>query len=141
MITVLDPLLMPDQVRLSDTDRQAAAAKLDNAVRRGTLTPPQATDRRDQLQTSRTRGELRRVFDGIADAVPPVGLTIALRAMTGVWLVAFTVQFVVWLTLAMFGHFDGPWWLWSDVGLGLIVAALWWAHESYHRKTDVRADR
>jgi hypothetical protein len=37
----------------------------------------------------------------------------------------------------MFGHFDSPWWLWSDLGLGAVVAMLWWTHESYHRKTDV----
>jgi hypothetical protein len=138
MNTVLDPLLMPDQVRLDQTDKQSAAAKLDSAVRQGTLTGPEATDRQDRLDAARTRGELRQVFDGVADAVPPAGLTLALRAVTGVWLVACVVQFVVWVTMAAFGHFDWPWWLLSDLGLGAIVAVVWWTHESYHRKTDVR---
>jgi Domain of unknown function (DUF1707) len=141
MNTVLDPLLMPDQVRLSATDRQTAAAKLDHAVRHGTLTPPQAVGRRDLLHTARTRGELRQVFDGVAGALPSDGLTVALRVVTAVWLVTCVVQFVVWLTMAAFGNLDWPWWLFSDVGLGLVVGIVWWTHESYHRKTAVQVER
>ncbi len=141
MYTVLDPLLMPDQVRLSDTDRHSAAAKLDHAVRRGNLTPPQATDRRDLLDTARTRGELRQVFDGVHGALPSGGLTVALRVATAVWLVTCVVQFIVWLTMAVLGNLDWPWWLYSDIGLGLVVGILWWTHESYHRKTDVQVER
>ncbi len=137
MNAVLDPLLMPDLVELSDSDRHSASAKLDSAVRQGKLSPAQSLDRHDLLDAAQTRGELRQVFAGVEDAVPPRGLTIALRASTGVWLVSCVVQFVVWLSLAMFGHFDWPWWLYSDIGLGLVVAILWWTHESYHRKTAV----
>ncbi len=138
MNTLLDPLLLPDQVVLSESDRRSAAAKLDSAVRRGALAPPAAADRQELLSNARNRGDLRQVFAGITDATPPRGLTVALRAITGVWLVACVVQFVIWVTLAVFGHFDWPWWLWSDLGLGMVVAILWWTHESYHRKTDVQ---
>jgi len=141
MNTVLDPLLMPDQVQLSDIDRQAAAAKLDHAVRHGSLTPPQAAGRRDLLHTARSRGELRQVFDGVDGALPSGGLTVALRVVTAVWLVTCVVQFLVWLTMAAFGNLDWPWWLYSDAGLGLVVGILWWTHESYHRKTDVQVER
>ena len=141
MNTVLDPLLLPDQVALSATDRQAASDKLDSAVRQGRLTPPQALDRHDLLDASRTRGELRQVLDGLADAIPPRGLTVALRVSTAVWLISCVVQFVVWLSLAFFGHFDWPWWLYSDVGLGAVVGILWWTHESYHRKSAVLLNR
>lgn len=137
MNTVFDALLLPDQVPLSDSDRQAASAKLDSAVRRGALTPPQSIDRHDLLDTAGTRGELREVFAGLGDAVPPRGLTVALRVTTAVWLVSCVVQFIVWLSLAAFGEFDWPWWLYSDVGLGLVVGILWWTNESYHRKTAV----
>ncbi|HWD82588.1 MAG TPA: DUF1707 domain-containing protein [Kribbella sp.] len=137
MNNVLEGLLTPDQVQLTDADRRAAIAKLDSAVRQAALTPSQAADRRDQVLTARTRGELRNILSGVANAAPPRGLTTALQAVTGVWLVACVVQFVVWLALAVFGHFDGPWWLWSDLGLGAIVAILWWTNESYHRKSDV----
>ncbi|TDO63821.1 uncharacterized protein DUF1707 [Kribbella sp. VKM Ac-2571] len=137
MNTILEPLLTPDQVQLTDTDRRAAISKLDSAVRQAALTPSQAGDRQDQVLTARTRGELRTILSGVANAAPPRGLTVALQAFTGVWLVACVVQFVVWLALAVFGHFDGPWWLWSDLGLGAIVAILWWTNESYHRKSDV----
>jgi hypothetical protein len=87
--------------------------------------------------STRTRGELRTVLSGVPNSAPPRGLTTALSAITGVWLVACVVQFVVWVALAVFGHFDGPWWLWSDLGLGAIVAILWWTNEAYHRKSDV----
>ncbi|MGW7683911.1 DUF1707 SHOCT-like domain-containing protein [Kribbella sp. NPDC054772] len=137
MNTILEPLLLPDQVQLTDTDRRAAVAKLDSAVRQAALTPSQALDRQERVLAARTRGELRQILAGVADAAPPRGLTVALRAFTGVWLVTCVVQFVIWVALAMFGHFDGPWWLWSDLGLGAVVAILWWTHESYHRKTDV----
>ncbi|GAA1587139.1 hypothetical protein GCM10009804_48980 [Kribbella hippodromi] len=137
MSTILDPLLVPDQVQLTDADRRAAVNKLHSAVRQAALTPAQASDRQDQVFAARTRGELRQILSGVANAAPPRGLTMALRAVTGVWLVACVVQFVVWAALALFGHFDGPWWLWSDLGLGAVVAILWWTNESYHRKSDV----
>ena len=137
MNNVLEGLLTPDQVQLTDADRRAAIAKLDSAVRQAALTPSQAADRQDQVLTARTRGELRDILSGVANAAPPRGLTVALQGVTGVWLVACVVQFVVWLALAVFGHFDGPWWLWSDLGLGAIVTLLWWTNESYHRKSDV----
>lgn len=141
MNTVLDPLLLPDQVALSATDRQAASDKLDSAVRQGRLTPPQALDRHDLLDASHTRGELRQVLDGLDDAIPPRGLTTALRVTTAVWLITCVVQFVVWLSLAFFGHFDWPWWLYSDLGLGAVVGILWWTHETYHRKSAVLLNR
>ncbi|WP_433160738.1 DUF1707 SHOCT-like domain-containing protein [Kribbella sp. CA-247076] len=137
MNTILDPLLLPDHVELSDTDRRAASAKLESAVRQGTLTPPQSLDRHDLLDAAQTRGELRQVFAGVDDALPPRSLTVALRATTAVWLISCVVQFAVWLSLAFFGHFDWPWWLYSDIGLGLVVGILWWMHESYHRKNAV----
>jgi hypothetical protein len=141
MNTILEPLLTPDQVQLTDADRRAAVAKLDSAVRQAVLAPLDAHDRQEQVLAARTRGELRQIMAGVADASPPRGLTVALRAVTGVWLVACVVQFVVWMALAMFGHFDGPWWLWSDLGLGAVVAILWWTNESYHRKSDVQVTR
>jgi hypothetical protein len=63
-------------------------------------------------------------------------LTVALRVVSGVWLVSCVVQFVIWVTMAAFGNFDWPWWLFSDLGLGAIVAFLWWKHDSYHREAD-----
>ncbi|MEV5963854.1 DUF1707 domain-containing protein [Kribbella sp. NPDC051952] len=137
MHTMLEPLLLPDQVQLSAADRKSAAAKLESAVRQGKLTPPQALDRFELLDAARTRGELRQVFDGVTEALPARGLTMALRAASALWLVTCVVQFVIWVVLATFGHFDWPWWLWSDIGLGMVVGILWWTNESYHRKSDV----
>ncbi|GAA0619990.1 hypothetical protein HPO96_25425 [Kribbella sandramycini] len=141
MTTVLDPLLLPDQVELSDADRVSAAGKIDHVARLGRISPSGAIARRELLGQVRTRGELREVFAGLDDAVPPRGLTNALRVATAVWLVACVVQFVVWTSLAFFGHFDWPWWLWSDLGLGMVVGILWWTHESYHRRRTVAVTR
>jgi hypothetical protein len=38
MYTLLEPLLTPDQLQLTDADRRAAVAKLDSAVRQAVLT-------------------------------------------------------------------------------------------------------
>jgi hypothetical protein len=138
MYAVLEPLLLPDQLQLSAADRKSAAAKLESAVRQGKLTPPQALDRFELLDAARTRGELRQVFDGVTEALPARGLTVALRAASALWLATCVVQFVIWVVLATFGHFDWPWWLWSDIGLGMVVGILWWTNESYHRKSDVQ---
>ena len=135
--STLGALLSPDEVRLTATDKQNAGAKLDAAARQGTLHVPQAIDRHDLLDAARTRGELRRVFDGLDDALPPKGLTHALRIVSAGWLLVCVVQFVIWLVLAGFGHLDWPWWLWSDLGLGTVVAILWWTNESYHRKAQL----
>lgn len=137
----LGPLVSPDEIRLTGTDRQAAHAKIESAARQGTLSAKQAADRHQLLDTAQTRGELRHVLDGLDDAVPPSGLTLALRIATVGWLAVCVIQFVVWVVLAVLGHFDGPWWLWSDLGLGLGVAILWWTNESYHRKSHLPTGR
>jgi hypothetical protein len=137
LTTLLEPLLTPDQVQLTAADRRAALGKLDSAARQGALSPSAATDRGDRVLAARTRGELRMILADVPGATPPSGLLTALRVVSGVWLVACVVQFVVWLALAMSGHLDSPWWLWSDIGLGAVVAMLWWGSETYHRKTDV----
>lgn len=137
----LAPLLSPDDLRLSDNDKQAAHDKIESAARQGVLTAQQAADRHKLLNAAQVRGELRQVFNDLDDAVPPAGLTLALRIATVGWLAVCVIQFVIWLMLATFGHLDWPWWLWSDVGLGLGVGILWWTHESYHRKSQLTAIR
>jgi hypothetical protein len=139
LTSTLGPLLSPDELPLTASDRQTAHAKLDSAIHQGALTSHHATDRHDQLGAARTRGELRSVFRGLHDAVPPSGLTLALRIVSAGWLLVCVVQFLIWVILAVFGHFDRPWWLWSDLGLGLGVAVLWWTNESYHRKSQLSA--
>ncbi|NEA33719.1 hypothetical protein [Streptomyces sp. SID13031] len=133
----LGPLVSPDEQELSYTDKQAAHAKIESAARLGVLSAQQAADRHRVLNESHRRGHLREVLAGLHDAVPPSGLTLALRIAAVGWLAVCVIQFVIWLALAAFGHLDWPWWLWSDVGLGLAVGILWWTHESYHRKSQL----
>lgn len=138
VFATLGPLLSPDELDLTDADRRTAHAKIDSAARFGGISPQHAADRHDLVGVARTRGDLRRVFDGFEDAVPPSGLTAALRVATVGWLAVCVVQFAVWLALAAFGHFDSPWWLWSDLGLGAVVAILWGTNESYHRRSSLK---
>jgi hypothetical protein len=134
---MLGPLLWPESQALSNQDRQTAHAKIESAASQGALTVQEAEDRHELLRAANTRGELRRVFNGLPAAVPPSGLTRALRLVTAAWLAICVVQFLVWVILAVFGHFDGPWWLWSDIGAGLVVAGLWWLNETYHRSSQL----
>ncbi|MEU4394400.1 hypothetical protein [Kribbella sp. NPDC023855] len=133
----LGPLVSPDELELSYHDKQAAHAKIESAARQGALSAQQAADRHRLLNDSHRRGQLREVLAGLHDAVPPAGLTLALRLASVGWLAVCAIQFVIWVVLAGFGHLDWPWWLWSDLGLGLCVGILWWTHESYHRKSQL----
>ena len=72
--------------------------------------------------------------DGSAD---PALATALATGDGGAVLAALTKARLLVPVVAMFGHFDSPWWLWSDLGLGAVVAMLWWTNESYHRKSDV----
>ncbi len=135
--TTLGPLVAPDEQPLSYHDKQAAHAKIESAARQGLLSAQHAADRHRLLNDSHRRGQLREVLAGLHDAVPPAGLTLALRLASIGWLAVCAIQFVIWVVLAGFGHLDWPWWLWSDLGLGLGVGIMWWAHESYHRKSQL----
>jgi hypothetical protein len=141
LLSTLGPLLAPYDVPLTAADKEHAHATIDKAARQGTLHLPQATERHDLLDGARTRGDLRQVLDGL-ERQPSKGLATALQVASAGWLVVCVVQFVIWLVLAGFGHIDWPWWLWSDVGLGTVVAILWWTNESaYHRKSQLVAVR
>jgi hypothetical protein len=137
LTATLGPLVSPDEQELSYTDKQAAHAKIESAARQGVLSARQAADRHRLLNDSHRRGQLREVLAGLHDAVPPTGLTLALRIAAVGWLAVCVIQFVIWVVLAAFGHLDRPWWLWSDLGLGLAVGVLWWSNESYHRKSQL----
>jgi hypothetical protein len=130
--STLGALISPDDVQLTAADRHNAAAKIDAAARQGTLHRPEATDRHDLLEVARTRGDLRQVLHGLDNTLPSTGLTRALQLVSAGWLLVCVVQFVIWLILAGFGHLDRPWWLWSDLGLGTIVAILWWSTEAHY---------
>jgi hypothetical protein len=130
--STLGALISPDDVRLTAADKHNAAATIDAAARQGALHRPEATDRHDLLDAARTRGDLRQVLNGLGNTLPSTGLTRALQLVSAGWLLVCVVQFVIWLVLAGFGHLDWPWWLWSDLGLGTIVAILWWTNESHY---------
>ena len=102
------PAPVPRRVQLTATDRQAAHDKIESAARQGVLTAPAGGRPAQTADAAQTRGELRQVFNGLDDAVPPAGLTLALRIATVGWLAVCAIQFVIWLMLAGFGHLDWP---------------------------------
>jgi hypothetical protein len=49
------------------------------------------------------------------------------RVATAVWLCVTGIQVVIWLLISVLGQrLVVPFWLWSGLGGGLIVGALWW---------------
>ncbi|MEV6646002.1 hypothetical protein [Amycolatopsis sp. NPDC051371] len=55
---------------------------------------------------------------------PPGGL--ARRVVTIVWAVVGGIQFVIWLLMCLISmSFKAPFWLWTIVGGGLVLA-VWW---------------
>lgn len=71
-------------------------------------------------------------------------LAMVARAATLVWLVVSAVNFVVWLLVCLFSQsLDSPWFLWSLVTGGIVVAGIHMAARSYegHRPPDGRAEQ
>ncbi|SDU77334.1 hypothetical protein [Jiangella alkaliphila] len=126
-------LLWPDTVPAGAEDKARALAVL--AARRDEGLPDaEARSRTEAVAAATTRNDLYLALEGLGGGVPPWGVTMALRVATGVWIAMTAVQIVVWLAIGIgTGGLDVPWWLYSTAGGAGIVAALWWANESYHR--------
>jgi hypothetical protein len=54
------------------------------------------------------------------------GLHTARNVVTAAWVGASSLQFVVWVAICLIGwHLINPFWLWSVLGGGVIVGAMW----------------
>ncbi|GAA1951159.1 DUF1707 domain-containing protein [Amycolatopsis minnesotensis] len=126
-------MLMSERVPASAADREGVASRLARAREDGALTEQEAGERRDRLNAAGTRDAVRRVLDGLP-GVPPAGLVTVRRVVTWALLGVNVVQIAVWLLMCVIGlHFAPPFWLWSVVGGGLVVAVLWRLTESVYR--------
>lgn len=126
-------MLMSERIPASTAAREGAASWIVRARENGALTEQEAGDRRARLDSAATRDAVRHVLDGLP-GVPPPGLVPVRRVITWVWLGLNVVQIAVWLLMCLIGlHFAPPFWLWSVLGGGLVVAALWWLTESVYR--------
>ncbi len=134
-------LLRPDTVPAGAEDKARAlavlAARRDEGLQEAELrsqTEAELRSRTEAVAAAATRNDLYLALEGLGGGVPPWGVTMALRVAAGVWIAMTAVQIVVWLAIGIgTGGLDVPWWLYSTVGGAGIVAALWWANESYHR--------
>lgn len=63
---------MDDQLRISDAEREAAAAELAEHYAQGRLTTEEHAERLDRIWASRTRGELAPVFHDLPGRYGPV---------------------------------------------------------------------
>lgn len=130
---VLRRCLWPDTVPAGADDKARALAVLD--ARRGSgLTDAELRSRGEAVDAAATRNDLYLALEGVGGGVPPWGVTMALRVASAIWIAMTAVQIVVWLAIGVgTGGLDVPWWLYSSVGGGVVVAVLWWVNESYHR--------
>ncbi|QWF77268.1 hypothetical protein [Amycolatopsis sp. CA-230715] len=126
-------MLMSERIPASAADRDAAVSRITRGREDGALTEREAGDRFDRLDIAATREAVRRALEGLP-GVPPAVLVPVRRVVTWVWLGVNVVQIAVWLLMCLIGlHFAPPFWLWSVVGGGLVVAALWLLTESVFR--------
>ena len=52
---------------------------------------------------------------------------LARRVVTIVWAVVGGIQFVIWLLMSLISQsFKAPFWLWTIVGGGIVLAAWWY---------------
>jgi len=128
-------LIRPDERPAKETDRVTATAAVRDAVAAGTLPAQEGRYRMTAIEQADTRGQLRHALRGVGGGVPSAGVTTALGVAGSVWLLVTVVQIAVWLVIAFAtGGPDGPWWLYSTVVGGAIVAGLWAVNESGHRR-------
>jgi len=132
---MLGRLLWPERIPVSAEHRAVATSRISNAQATGLIDAAEARERQARVQVASTREELRPSVDGLPGTTPK-GLIIARRVATGIWLGMSLIQFCVWMLVCLIGlHLVNPWWLWTAIGGGLIVAGLWWATESEYRMT------
>lgn len=49
------------------------------------------------------------------------------KLLVAIWLGITGIQIVIWLLIGIFGkNFPDPWWLWTGVSGGVVVAIIWY---------------
>jgi hypothetical protein len=140
---------MVDQqaLRASDRDRQQVVERLRGALEDGRLTMAEYVDRMGVAYQAATYGDLAPLYADLPDSVPdPVpagpgtaaappavasrvgylaGLPLVLKVLWTVWLVAVSVNVVVWILVRdPGGHLSYPWPLWVAGPYGAVLFAV-----------------
>jgi Domain of unknown function (DUF1707) len=139
---VTEPI-RPEDLRVSDAERQAVQDRLREAQSVGQLDIHEFDDRVQSAWASRTRGELERVVADLP-VLPPTstaqparrpahqvfsdtGGGTAMRILTIIWLGVVTVNLIVWGLVSITAAEEiYPWWIWlapSGAALAVLYAA------------------
>lgn len=99
---------MSDHLRMSDAERDRAAADLGEHYAQGRLSVEEHTERLDRIWAARTRGELRPIFADLPGSVAAVAPTVARptrasRRFRGVP-IPLVVLFAVLLAVTVMAH-------------------------------------
>jgi hypothetical protein len=128
----------PDDMRVSDVDRQRVQDQLKRAHDAGQLDLSEFDERARSVWAARTRGELARVTADLPDLPAPrdpgarrpvfsdTGGGATMRVLTIIWASLTVVNLAIWgivsLTSGVFVH---PWWLWVAVPPAAVLAVLY----------------
>jgi hypothetical protein len=125
-------IAVPGEIRVSDVDRKTVEARLRVAHADGSITLDELDERLVLVWQSKTRRDLAAlVADLPAPPLPPVlpppkpRPPDVLRLVTTIWLCVNALNFMVWMLVSVsVGEFEYPWFFWSLVPPGVVLAAV-----------------
>lgn len=144
MDRVSEPM-RPDDVRISDADRQSVADRLRAAHDEGFIDLSEFDERVAEVWRIRTRGELSRVTrdlpaprrirrDGVVFADSPGGIT--MKVLTILWMCLTAVTVSGWGIVAATAGLDYPWFLWVAAPPGAVLLTLYLSGIGRPRRTE-----
>jgi hypothetical protein len=128
----------PDDMRVSDVDRQRVADQLKRGHDAGQLDLGEFDERLQLVWSARTRGELTRVTADLPNLPVPrapgarrpvfsdTGGGVTMRVLTIIWASLSVANLAIWVTVSLAtGIFLHPWWLWVAIPPGAVLAVLY----------------
>jgi len=113
------------KMRASDIDRQQVVDRLGDALACGRLTMDEYVERMGHAYQAVTYGDLAPLCADLPAGGPLAGLPTVLRVLWVKWLVAVSVNVVVWaLVSSTSGHLAYPWPVWVAGPFGAVLVAL-----------------
>jgi hypothetical protein len=128
----------PDDMRISDADRERVQDQLKRAHDAGQLDLHEFDERAKAVWESRTRGDLARTTADLPNLPAPrpagqrnpvfsdTGGGVTMRILTIIWASLTAVNLAIWGILALtLGETPHPWWLWVAIPPGVALAVLY----------------
>ncbi|MFP5020917.1 DUF1707 SHOCT-like domain-containing protein [Pseudonocardia phyllosphaerae] len=125
----------PEDVRISDADRNAVAERLRAAHAAGFIDLGEYEERVTEVWRTKTRGGLTHVTrdlpaarkaprrDGAVFAASPGGITMKVLGL--IWLCLTALSVSVWGVVAAFSDLDQPWFLWIAAPPASVLLVLY----------------